>query len=122
MTYDAVVAAYDEAMEWINADKKRAAQFYLDISKEKMSLEDLTQILLAPDYVFGKTPHRIGSAMEMMHKAGHPQEQAAVVEGHVLPRGPQPARQLRPPGLSRAQMRSSQRTISLSSRPSSLVA
>ena len=70
VTYDAVVAAYDEAMEWINADKKRAAQFYLDISKEKMSLEDLTQILLAPDYVFGKTPHRIGSAMEMMHKAG----------------------------------------------------
>src|SRR5262245_47372562 len=57
VTYDAVVAAYDEAIEWINADKKRAAQFYLDISKEKMSLEDLEQILLAPDYVFGKTPH-----------------------------------------------------------------
>lgn len=70
VTYDAVVAAYDEAIEWINADKKRAAQFYLEISKEKMSLEDLTQIMLAPDYIFGKTPNRVGAAIEMMHKAG----------------------------------------------------
>ena len=35
-----------------------------------MSLEDLTQILMAPDYIFGKTPHRVGAAIEMMHKAG----------------------------------------------------
>jgi NitT/TauT family transport system substrate-binding protein len=70
VTYEAVVAAFDEAITWINADKPRAAQFYLDASKEKMSLEDLTQILQAPDYIFGKTPHRVGAAMEMMHKAG----------------------------------------------------
>jgi sulfonate transport system substrate-binding protein len=70
VTYEAVVAAFDEAVAWINADKVRAAQFYLDISKEKMSLEDLKQIMLAPDYIFGQTPHRIGAAMEMMHKAG----------------------------------------------------
>jgi NitT/TauT family transport system substrate-binding protein len=70
VTYEAVGAAFDEAITWINADKPRAAQFYLDASKEKMSLEDLTQILQAPDYIFGKTPHRVGAAMEMMHKAG----------------------------------------------------
>jgi NitT/TauT family transport system substrate-binding protein len=70
VTYAAVVAAYDEAIEWINADKRRAAQFYLDISKEKMSLEDLTQIMLAPDYIFGKTPRGIGAAITMMHKTG----------------------------------------------------
>jgi NitT/TauT family transport system substrate-binding protein len=69
-TYAAVAAAYDEAIAWINADKRRAAQFYLDISKEKMSLEDITAILLAPDYVFGQTPHRVGAAIDMMHKAG----------------------------------------------------
>ena len=62
-----MVAAYDEAIAWINADKRRAAKFYLDISKEKMSLED---ILLAPDYVFGQTPHRVGASIDMMQKAG----------------------------------------------------
>jgi NitT/TauT family transport system substrate-binding protein len=70
VTYDAVVAAYDEAIVWINTDKRRAAQFYLDISKDKMSLDDLTQILMAPDYIFGKTPHGIGAAMRMMYKTG----------------------------------------------------
>ncbi len=70
LTYEAVVAAFDEAIAWINADKRRAAQFYLELSKEKMSLDDLTQILMAPDYIFGKIPHGIGAAMNMMHKAG----------------------------------------------------
>ncbi len=70
ITYDAVVAAFDEAIEWINADKRRAAQFYLDVSKEKMSLDDLTQIMLAPDYIFGQAPHGVGAALDMMFKAG----------------------------------------------------
>jgi NitT/TauT family transport system substrate-binding protein len=70
VTYDAVVAAYDEALDWINADKRRAAQLYLDMSKDKMSLDDLAQILMAPDYIFGKTPHGVGAAMAMMYKTG----------------------------------------------------
>jgi NitT/TauT family transport system substrate-binding protein len=70
VTYEAVVAAYGEAIDWINADKKRAAQFYLDVSKEKMSLEELLPILSAPDYIFGKTPLGVGKALELMHKTG----------------------------------------------------
>jgi NitT/TauT family transport system substrate-binding protein len=54
----------------VNADKARAAQFYLDASQEKISLADLTEILLAPDYIFGKTPHRVGALIDMLHKAG----------------------------------------------------
>lgn len=70
VTYDAVVAAFNEAVAWVNADKRRAAQFYLDMSKEKMSLEDLTQIMMAPDYIFGQTPRGVGAAMTMMYKSG----------------------------------------------------
>jgi len=70
ITYAAVVAAYDEAIAWVNADKRRAAQFYLDISKEKMSLDDLAQILMAPDYIFGKTPRGVGAALSLMYKTG----------------------------------------------------
>jgi NitT/TauT family transport system substrate-binding protein len=69
-TYGAVVAAFDEAIAWINADKRRAAQFYLEISKDKISLEDITEILLSPGYTFGQTPRGIGSAMEIMYKSG----------------------------------------------------
>jgi len=70
VTYDAVVAAFDEAINWINTDKRRAAQFYLETSKEKMSLDDLTQILTAPDYIFGQTPHGVTAALDMLHKTG----------------------------------------------------
>jgi sulfonate transport system substrate-binding protein len=70
VTFVAVVAAFDEAIAWINADKRRAARFYLDESKEKMSIEDITEILLAPDYIFDQTPRGIGEAMRTMHQAG----------------------------------------------------
>lgn len=69
-TYEAVVAAFNESIAWVNQDKRRAAQFYLEVSKEKMSLEDLTEILLAPDYIFDQIPRGIGTAMAVMHKAG----------------------------------------------------
>src|SRR5262245_63253926 len=46
-------------------DKRRR-----DASQEKISLADLTEILLAPDYIFGKTPHRVGAAIDMLPKAG----------------------------------------------------
>lgn len=91
LTFAAVVAAFDEAIDWVNADKPRAAKFYLEAAKEKMSLEDLTQILLAPDYIFGKTPQRVGAAIEMMHKAGilktKPQswKDMYFAEAHALP-------------------------------------
>jgi NitT/TauT family transport system substrate-binding protein len=91
VTYEAVVAAYDEAIDWINADKKRAAQFYLEISKEKMSLEDFLPIMLAPDYIFGKTPLGIGKAMGLMFKSGTLKTQAQswkdmyFAEAHQLP-------------------------------------
>ena len=91
VTFAAVVAAFDEAVDWVNADKARAAQFYLDVTKDKISLEDLTQILMAPDYIFGKTPHRVGAAIEIMHKAGilktKPQswKEMYFAEAHALP-------------------------------------
>jgi NitT/TauT family transport system substrate-binding protein len=90
-TFAAVVAAFDEAIDWVNADKARAAQFYLDVSKDKISLADLTEILMAPDYIFGKTPQRVGAAIEMMHKAGilksKPQswKEMYFPEAHALP-------------------------------------
>lgn len=69
-TYEAVVAAFDEAIAWINADKKRAAQAYLDISRDKIAIEDLTAIFLDPGYIFDQKPRSVGMMLEMMHKGG----------------------------------------------------
>jgi NitT/TauT family transport system substrate-binding protein len=70
VTFDAVKGAFDEAIAWINADKRRAAKFYLDTSKDKISLEDITEIFLAPDYIFDQTPRGMAAALHTMHQAG----------------------------------------------------
>jgi NitT/TauT family transport system substrate-binding protein len=54
----------------VNGFERRAARFYLDESKDKMSIEDITQILLAPDYIFDQTPRGVGDALRTMYKAG----------------------------------------------------
>ena len=69
-TYEAVVAAFNEAIEWVNADKKRAAEFYHESARDKLPIEDLTQIISDPGYIFSQTPRGIGAVLDMMHKGG----------------------------------------------------
>ncbi|MBS0244666.1 MAG: ABC transporter substrate-binding protein [Proteobacteria bacterium] len=69
-TYEAVVAAFNEAIDWINADKARAAKFYLDFSHDKISLEDLVTIFQQPDYIFGPAPRGVGKALDLMYRTG----------------------------------------------------
>lgn len=50
--YTAFLAAMKEATEMVNKDKKWAAEAYLRISKDKMPLEELMEIINRPDVVF----------------------------------------------------------------------
>lgn len=69
-TYEAVVAAFNEALAWINADKERAARFYQDFTRDKMPVEDLIAIMRDPGYIFDPKPRSVGAMLEMLHKAG----------------------------------------------------
>jgi NitT/TauT family transport system substrate-binding protein len=50
--YGAFLAALKEATEMVNKDRKWAAEAYLRISKDKMPLEELMEIMNRPDIVF----------------------------------------------------------------------
>ena len=50
--YGAFLAALKEATEMVNKDRKWAAEAYLRISKDKMPLEELMEIVNRPDIVF----------------------------------------------------------------------
>lgn len=66
-----VKAAFDEAMEYTNADLKRAAQVYIDISKDKKSsVEELHAIMTQPGFAYSKKPSTIGAFTEFMHRVG----------------------------------------------------
>jgi len=92
--FAAVTGAYDEALSWINADKRRAAKLFLDITKDrKVTEEDMYTLMMSPNLVFTKSPSNVANAR--LHVPRRlTQEQAGILEGCILPGSSKPARQL----------------------------
>jgi NitT/TauT family transport system substrate-binding protein len=69
-TYAAFVAALEEAIDFINSDRRAAAELYLKVSKSKESMESVLKMLDDPDIRFTLTPNGIIKMAEFMHKIG----------------------------------------------------
>ena len=70
-SYAASLAALDQAFAWINADKRRAAKLYIEMTNERrMSEDEVYAILTAPGAAWGKTPHKVGKLVQFMHYVG----------------------------------------------------
>ncbi len=69
-TYKAFFDAFKEATDWINANRKDAAELYLTMSKDKSSVGDIMEILNDPDIKYTLTPNNIMKYVEFMHKIG----------------------------------------------------
>lgn len=65
-----VVAAMGEAMEMIKADRRRAAQIYLDVTKEKTSAEDIVAMLENPKIDFKLAPSATYPVAEFLNRTG----------------------------------------------------
>jgi NitT/TauT family transport system substrate-binding protein len=68
--YEAFVKALDEAIGAINKDKKWAAEFYLRVSKDKDTLENILKMLNDPNIAYTTTPQNIMKYVNFMHKVG----------------------------------------------------
>ncbi|MBN9603992.1 MAG: ABC transporter substrate-binding protein [Afipia felis] len=68
-TYQAVLNALKEAMQFINADKARAAKIYVESEKSKLSAEFVQKILEDPDFIVTSEPKGIMKYAEFMHAA-----------------------------------------------------
>jgi NitT/TauT family transport system substrate-binding protein len=66
----AFIAAMDEASEMIAKDPKRAAEIYLAANKEKISVDELVDIIKAPGSLFSATPTRTMLYAEYMNQIG----------------------------------------------------
>ena len=69
-TLKAVVEALKEAMALINADRRRAARTYVDVTGDKVGAEKAFEILDAPDMVFSATPVGTLQVAQFMHRTG----------------------------------------------------
>src|SRR5262249_35850567 len=68
--YAAFHAALKEATEFINADKKRAAEIYLKITKEKTPVEDIMEVLNDPAIQYTTKVGGINAFVTFMAKTG----------------------------------------------------
>ena len=69
-SYAAVVAAMKEGMAMINADRRRVAEIYIDVIKDKAGVDAVHKILDAPDMVFSLTPNGAKQVADFMHRIG----------------------------------------------------
>ncbi len=69
-TLAATIAALNEATELIKADKKRAAQIYLDVTKDRASLDSIVDMISRPDFVYTMTPQNVMKYATFMHRVG----------------------------------------------------
>lgn len=68
--YGVFLAALKEATDFINADKRRAAEIYLKASGDKMPVDELTDILNDPAIRYTTTLQGIGPFVDFMAKTG----------------------------------------------------
>lgn len=69
--FAAAVAAYDEALVWINSDKPRAAKLYIELTKDKnLTEEELAATMASKDLEYTKVPSNVGRMVEFMHRVG----------------------------------------------------
>jgi NitT/TauT family transport system substrate-binding protein len=66
----AFIAALDEASDMIAKDPKAAAEIYLGVTKEKISVDELVALLKSPGAIFSATPQRSMLWADYMYRIG----------------------------------------------------
>jgi NitT/TauT family transport system substrate-binding protein len=69
-TYAAVFSALEEAITFINKNKRQAAEIYQKASKTKESLDDLIKEISQPTLSYTTTPLNITKFSDFMFKTG----------------------------------------------------
>jgi NitT/TauT family transport system substrate-binding protein len=68
--FAAFVAALTDAVDMINADRRKAAETYLAVTREKSTVDDLLAMLGQPGFDFATTPHNVLKMAQFMHRIG----------------------------------------------------
>jgi NitT/TauT family transport system substrate-binding protein len=66
----AFLAALTESIDMINADRRKAAEIYLQVTKEKTTVDEILTILEQPGFNFGTTPQNLLKMAQFMHRIG----------------------------------------------------
>ena len=81
----AFIAAVDEASEMIAKDPRAAAEIYVAVTKEKITVDELTGIIKQPGAVFSATPLRSMLWADYMHRIGMIKQKPASWKDFTFP-------------------------------------
>ena len=85
-TFQAFTAGLTEAIEWINADKRRAAQLYLEMAKDtKNGVDDIVAVIADKDYAFTLRPAKVLKTAQFMASVGTIRQAPGTVEEMFFP-------------------------------------
>jgi NitT/TauT family transport system substrate-binding protein len=68
--YKAFMTAFAEATDWVNANQQAAAELYLRVSKDKSPVEEVLEIIRAPDTAYTLEPKGLMPVVDFMKKTG----------------------------------------------------
>jgi NitT/TauT family transport system substrate-binding protein len=66
----AMVAAFEEADAFIKANPREAAQIYLNVTRDKIALDQLEKMVTDPDIDYTTTPVSVMKIVDFMHEVG----------------------------------------------------
>ncbi len=66
--YKAFIDGMKEAIEFVNNNKKEAAEIYLSVNKEKLTVDELVALLSEPNMVFSPAPQNLVKAAQFFHR------------------------------------------------------
>jgi len=69
-TYAAFISAFKEATDLVNTDKRKAAEIYLKLSPEKVTLDEMTEIISDPQVVSTLAPMGVTKFVDFAYRTG----------------------------------------------------
>jgi NitT/TauT family transport system substrate-binding protein len=70
LAYQAFYEALKEATDWINRDKRAAAELYVRLAGSKESVDSIYEVLNDPEIVFTLVPENVKKYADFMHQVG----------------------------------------------------
>ncbi len=67
----AFTAAIKQAVAFVGRDARAAAEIYLDVNREKISVDDLAEVIGRPGMVFSAAPQNLLPAAQFFSRAGY---------------------------------------------------
>jgi NitT/TauT family transport system substrate-binding protein len=68
--YGAFLAALTEAVDMIKKDKRKAAETYVAMAKDKTPVDELVAMMSQPGFDFGTTPQNVTKMGQFMNRIG----------------------------------------------------